>query len=157
MKSLIFWDFWPLPPPYHPFYYISLWSNVTFWQIPLPPRWVIVIYGRPLFSNSQFILLLDNFSHEYIISYLFQENGVDGDDVNWHIVNPTTSAQYFHLLRRQVQFLIHFWILGTFIWECIIRYTVYFPVFLKRCKFLPKRHFKRKLLTFPFYRIIWWM
>ena len=31
-----------------------------------------------------------------------KEDGVDGDDVNWHIVNPTTSAQYFHLLRRQV-------------------------------------------------------
>ena len=34
-----------------------------------------------------------------------KEDGVDGDDVNWHIVNPTTSAQYFHLLRRQVSFL----------------------------------------------------
>ena len=32
-----------------------------------------------------------------------KEDGVDGDDVNWHIVNPTTSAQYFHLLRRQVR------------------------------------------------------
>ena len=31
-----------------------------------------------------------------------KETKVDGDDVNWHIVNPTTSAQYFHLLRRQV-------------------------------------------------------
>jgi len=31
-----------------------------------------------------------------------KEDGVDGDDVNWHIVNPTTSAQYFHLLRRQM-------------------------------------------------------
>ncbi|XP_045604597.1 2-oxoadipate dehydrogenase complex component E1 [Procambarus clarkii] len=26
----------------------------------------------------------------------------DGEDVNWCIVNPTTPAQYFHLLRRQV-------------------------------------------------------
>lgn len=26
---------------------------------------------------------------------------MDGDNVNWHIVNPTTPAQYFHLLRRQ--------------------------------------------------------
>ena len=31
-----------------------------------------------------------------------EESGVDGDDVNWHVVNPTNSAQYFHLLRRQV-------------------------------------------------------
>ncbi|XP_008281470.1 2-oxoadipate dehydrogenase complex component E1 [Stegastes partitus] len=28
--------------------------------------------------------------------------GVDGDTVNMAIVNPTTSAQYFHLLRRQM-------------------------------------------------------
>lgn len=27
---------------------------------------------------------------------------VDGDNVNMHVVNPTTAAQYFHLLRRQV-------------------------------------------------------
>ena len=37
-----------------------------------------------------------------------KESGVDGEDVNWHIVNPTTSAQYFHLLRRQVNFVIGF-------------------------------------------------
>lgn len=31
------------------------------------------------------------------------ESGVtDGDNVNWQVVNPTTPAQYFHLLRRQV-------------------------------------------------------
>lgn len=30
------------------------------------------------------------------------ETVVDGEDVNFHITNPTTSAQYFHLLRRQV-------------------------------------------------------
>ncbi|KAI6238223.1 putative 2-oxoglutarate dehydrogenase E1 component DHKTD1-like protein, mitochondrial [Aphelenchoides fujianensis] len=27
---------------------------------------------------------------------------VDGDNVNMHVVHPTTSAQYFHLLRRQM-------------------------------------------------------
>ena len=27
----------------------------------------------------------------------------DGDDVNWHVVAPTSGAQYFHLLRRQVR------------------------------------------------------
>lgn len=31
-----------------------------------------------------------------------KEDRPDGDDVNMHIVNPTTPAQYFHLLRRQV-------------------------------------------------------
>jgi probable 2-oxoglutarate dehydrogenase E1 component DHKTD1 len=31
-----------------------------------------------------------------------KEGQADGDDVNMHVVNPTTPAQYFHLLRRQV-------------------------------------------------------
>jgi len=31
-----------------------------------------------------------------------KEDAVDGDDINFQIVNPTTPAQYFHLLRRQV-------------------------------------------------------
>ena len=31
-----------------------------------------------------------------------KEASVDGDDVNWHVVFPSTSAQYFHLLRRQM-------------------------------------------------------
>ncbi|KAK8735275.1 hypothetical protein OTU49_005597 [Cherax quadricarinatus] len=30
------------------------------------------------------------------------ETSPDGEDVNWIIVNPTTPAQYFHLLRRQM-------------------------------------------------------
>uniref|UniRef100_A0A8C5AZ08 2-oxoadipate dehydrogenase complex component E1 n=1 Tax=Gadus morhua TaxID=8049 RepID=A0A8C5AZ08_GADMO len=30
------------------------------------------------------------------------EEGVDGDDVNMAVVHPTTPAQYFHLLRRQM-------------------------------------------------------
>ncbi|XP_043570084.1 probable 2-oxoglutarate dehydrogenase E1 component DHKTD1, mitochondrial isoform X1 [Chiloscyllium plagiosum] len=31
-----------------------------------------------------------------------KEEGVDGDNVNMSIVHPTTPAQYFHLLRRQM-------------------------------------------------------
>lgn len=31
-----------------------------------------------------------------------KEAAVDGDDVNMHIINPTTSAQYYHALRRQM-------------------------------------------------------
>uniref|UniRef100_A0AAY4BQT1 2-oxoadipate dehydrogenase complex component E1 n=1 Tax=Denticeps clupeoides TaxID=299321 RepID=A0AAY4BQT1_9TELE len=31
-----------------------------------------------------------------------KEEGVDGDTVNMFVVNPTTPAQYFHLLRRQM-------------------------------------------------------
>ena len=34
------------------------------------------------------------------------ETQVDSDDVNWHVVNPTTPAQYFHLLRHQVSIQI---------------------------------------------------
>jgi len=30
------------------------------------------------------------------------EDKIDSDDVNWHIANPTTPAQYFHLLRHQM-------------------------------------------------------
>lgn len=30
------------------------------------------------------------------------EEGVDGDTVNMVVVHPTTPAQYFHLLRRQM-------------------------------------------------------
>uniref|UniRef100_A0A0C9RMD5 CG1544 protein n=1 Tax=Fopius arisanus TaxID=64838 RepID=A0A0C9RMD5_9HYME len=31
-----------------------------------------------------------------------KEDTPDGDDVNFQVVNPTTPAQYFHLLRRQM-------------------------------------------------------
>uniref|UniRef100_A0A8D0HHJ1 2-oxoadipate dehydrogenase complex component E1 n=1 Tax=Sphenodon punctatus TaxID=8508 RepID=A0A8D0HHJ1_SPHPU len=31
-----------------------------------------------------------------------KEEGVDGDNVNMSVVHPTTPAQYFHLLRRQM-------------------------------------------------------
>lgn len=30
------------------------------------------------------------------------EEGVDGDTVNMFVAHPTTPAQYFHLLRRQM-------------------------------------------------------
>lgn len=32
-----------------------------------------------------------------------EQNPPDGESVNLRIAYPTTSAQYFHLLRRQVQ------------------------------------------------------
>lgn len=30
------------------------------------------------------------------------QNPPDGDHINFQVANPTTSAQYFHLLRRQI-------------------------------------------------------
>lgn len=35
-----------------------------------------------------------------------QETGLDGDSVNIHVAHPTTPAQYYHLLRRQVTIII---------------------------------------------------
>jgi len=35
-----------------------------------------------------------------------KEDGIDGDDINMQVVYPTTPAQYFHLLRRQVSFWV---------------------------------------------------
>ena len=37
-----------------------------------------------------------------------KEDGIDGDDVNMQVVNPTTPAQYFHLLRRQVNSIVDY-------------------------------------------------
>ena len=55
-----------------------------------------------------------------------KEDGVDGDDVNWHIVNPTTSAQYFHLLRRQVKLKMHiFLVFGNM--SCMVQYVLGMP------------------------------
>jgi len=31
-----------------------------------------------------------------------KESSADGDNVNWEVVHPTTAAQHFHLLRRQM-------------------------------------------------------
>ena len=36
-----FLRFWPLPPTCQLFFWIGLWSNVTFWQIPFPPKWLM--------------------------------------------------------------------------------------------------------------------
>lgn len=31
-----------------------------------------------------------------------RETAPDGDDINLHVINPTTPAQYYHALRRQI-------------------------------------------------------
>jgi probable 2-oxoglutarate dehydrogenase E1 component DHKTD1 len=37
-----------------------------------------------------------------------KEDGIDGDDINMQIVHPTTPAQYFHVIRRQVSLKEYF-------------------------------------------------
>ena len=41
-----------------------------------------------------------------------KEAGIDGDNVNMYIAHPTTPAQYFHLLRRQVLYI------ALYNWDC---------------------------------------
>jgi hypothetical protein len=54
-----------------------------------------------------------------------KETGVDGDDVNWHVVFPSTSAQYFHLLRQgRTDFLISVIILYYIIFDCPIPFPL---------------------------------
>ena len=48
-----------------------------------------------------------------------KEDAPDGEDVNWHIVNPTTSAQYFHLLRRQERVIKSFQLTTTERWPLV--------------------------------------
>ena len=47
MTSPPFWDFWPLPPPCHPFYYIGC----HLWATPSPGG--DLLYGRSLIDNSK--------------------------------------------------------------------------------------------------------
>lgn len=45
------------------------------------------------------------------------ESKPDGDDVNIHIANPTTPAQYFHLLRKQVGVCLKYTDIGLNFWN----------------------------------------
>ena len=40
------------PSPCHPFYQIGLWSNVTFWQILLPPKQVTSFMDSPYLKKT---------------------------------------------------------------------------------------------------------
>lgn len=71
-----------------------------------------------------------------------KEEGVDGDNVNMAVVNPTTPAQYFHLLRRQMirNFRKPLIVVGP---KTLLRFSVrtvetanYFHIFKKMCKWL---------------------
>ena len=60
-----------------------------------------------LLSYLQQLLLTE--SWKYLLFQLSdsKEDKADSDDVNFGIVNPTTPAQYFHLLRRQVRIALY--------------------------------------------------
>ena len=59
MTSPIFWEFYPSFP-----LVTHLWINITFWQIPLPPKWVTSFKDDPNVICFFFIgtILISNFS-----------------------------------------------------------------------------------------------
>ena len=78
MTSHIFWNFLS---PCHPFCKIGLWSNVTFWQMPLPSKWEIVHFPQ--------ILALCESSNAYIIL------GVDDLDPDLWLEANSSSSKVF--------------------------------------------------------------
>ena len=59
--------------------------------------------GGSFFASSQGKIISISFRIERFLQMTdSKETSVDGDDVNWHVVFPSTSAQYFHLIRRQM-------------------------------------------------------
>ena len=54
MTSPIFWDFLTPPFPLVTHFTKCLWSNITFWQIPLPPEWVTSIMNSSPFNFYSF-------------------------------------------------------------------------------------------------------
>ena len=87
----------------------TLITSIWLWPLnpsPLPVKWLLqsglVMLlphgydgGGPEHSScriERFLQLCDS-----------SESEADGDCVNMHVANPTTPAQYFHLLRRQVR------------------------------------------------------
>jgi 2-oxoglutarate dehydrogenase complex dehydrogenase (E1) component-like enzyme len=57
------------------------------------------------------------------------ESKPDGDDVNIHIANPTTPAQYFHLLRKQVGMCLKYTDIGLNFWNLGKHYLNYCLVY----------------------------
>ena len=63
-----------------------------------------------------------------------KEDGIDGDDVNFQFANPTTAAQYFHLLRRQVSHIGYMLLLLPYLSEYvhyIVKYLWYDDLIVK--------------------------
>ena len=58
------------PSPFHPFYYIGLWSNVNFWQIPLPPKWMTSLMvgsiGYATLCTTTYLKILPPFLHDLV-------------------------------------------------------------------------------------------
>ena len=74
---------------------------------------VFVVTAKWLLQSGLVMLLPHGYdgagpdhSSGYVERFLQQcdssETLMDGDNVNMHVAHPTTPAQYFHLLRRQV-------------------------------------------------------
>ena len=63
--------FWTFCPPCPPFYKIGLWSNVAFWQIPIPLlKWVTSFIDSPLVHSSTFFVLY-SLSVSSVYIYIF--------------------------------------------------------------------------------------
>ena len=60
-----FWDFISLPPPCHPFYYVGLWSNVIFWQIPPHPKWVMSLMDGSYWNVCNMYMQKREVIHKY--------------------------------------------------------------------------------------------
>ena len=77
-----FWDFWSLPPPCHPFYYVPLWSNVIFLQIPPPPSGWCHLWMAPIGM--------------YVICICKKERSF----INIHIVSELHNIHFFWFYWR---------------------------------------------------------
>ena len=77
-----------------------------------------------------------------------REAGPDGDCVNMHVVHPTTPAQYFHLLRKQVRHIpsimseFHFTLTDMIVFpvlDVVVCVCVHFLCKLRLCRTFENR------------------
>lgn len=59
---------------------------------------ILVIFFRPIQGPEHTSARLERFLQQSNSS----EIEIDSDDINWSVCYPTTPAQYFHLIRRQM-------------------------------------------------------
>ena len=109
MTSTIFGDFWLLPPPCHPLCKISLWSKVTFWQIPTTPKMGDIIYWWSLRIFK--ICLIHSLEHRGARVYTYKQ---------W--VGKFQSAHTWILPHKHVRFekIWIFFNVHTYLFEFVI-------------------------------------